>query len=281
MSPSEAPIGFRLAHELEGLLHGIAADGHVSKEEQERLRRWLDVNTSFRHLQPFRELAAHVERALADGRLEPSEVEELLFVISKLTTVNPYFDTCRAGLQVLTGLLAGVSADRTINDREIASLNAWMADWAHICGVWPFTECEAVVTRVLAHGDAESGHSQLLALAAQLPVGDVSSAGEDLPLVVGALCAVAPDVQFDGRTFVFTGESQKAGRDTLASHVTQRGATVDENVTRRTDYLVVCHGGNPLWAFSCYGRKIEKAYGLRRKGHSLLIIEERDFWDAL
>jgi len=53
------------------------------------------------------------------------------------------------------------------------------------------------------------------------------------------------------------------------------------NVTARSDYLVVCDSGNELWAFSCYGRKVERAYEQRRKGHHILIVHERDFWDAL
>ena len=44
---------------------------------------------------------------------------------------------------------------------------------------------------------------------------------------------------------------------------------------------MVCDGGNEFWAFSCYGRKVEQAYEQRRKGHHIVIVHERDFWDAL
>jgi hypothetical protein len=39
--------------------------------------------------------------------------------------------------------------------------------------------------------------------------------------------------------------------------------------------------GNEFWAFACYGRKVEQAYTQRRKGHHIVIVHERDFWDAL
>ncbi len=52
------------------------------------------------------------------------------------------------------------------------------------------------------------------------------------------------------------------------------------NVRDDVDYLVACDGGSPHWAFSCYGRKVEKAYNMRRNGHRILIVGERDFWDA-
>jgi hypothetical protein len=47
------------------------------------------------------------------------------------------------------------------------------------------------------------------------------------------------------------------------------------------NYLVVCDGGSPLWAFSSYGRKVEQAYTLRKKGHRVMIVHEADFWDAV
>ena len=52
-------------------------------------------------------------------------------------------------------------------------------------------------------------------------------------------------------------------------------------MTQKTDYLIVGNEGNPCWAFSCYGRKVEKAVELRKKGSNIQIINEDDFWNAL
>ena len=94
------------------------------------------------------------------------------------------------------------------------------------------------------------------------------------------MCAVAPDLAFPDKLFVFTGESQRGARSDLADQVIRRAGQVHDSVTRKTDYLVVCDEGNPMWAFACYGRKVEKAYTMRRAGHHVLIVQERDFWDA-
>ncbi len=59
------------------------------------------------------------------------------------------------------------------------------------------------------------------------------------------------------------------------------GGSEETSVTPRSDFLVVCDGGNEFWAFACYGRKVEQAYEQRRKGHHIVIVQERDFWDAL
>ncbi|HPN82790.1 MAG TPA: NAD-dependent DNA ligase, partial [Spirochaetota bacterium] len=60
-----------------------------------------------------------------------------------------------------------------------------------------------------------------------------------------------------------------------------RRGQVQDRVTEETDYLVVGSGGSPYWAFSCYGRKVERAMNLRRDGHPVSIVHESDFWDAL
>jgi hypothetical protein len=87
----QGPIGFRLAHELEGLITGIRADSKINDAEKYRLQAWLNAASPYWHVAPFSELAAKVESALSDGVLTIDECDDLLFVASKLTTVNPHF----------------------------------------------------------------------------------------------------------------------------------------------------------------------------------------------
>jgi hypothetical protein len=273
-------IGFRLAHELEGLLDGIRADGIINDLERGRLERWLQANQPYVHMAPFSELARHVERALQDGQLTLDECEDLLFVLSKLTTVNPYFDALRAGLQVLMGLLAGVMADHTLHEREAMAMGGWLQQWSHLKGLWPYDECEAIVQTMLSCNCVTADTAKLAALAEQFPVaGDVPY--ETAPPLISGICAVNPNLAFERRTFTFTGESSRAIRQTLSSYVAALGGTTADAVTKGTHYLIVCDSGNPHWAFACYGRKVEKAYHMRRHGHPITIAHEHDFWNAL
>jgi len=274
------PIGYRLAHELEGILHGISSDGIIHRSEAERLVSWVSANAPFSDIRPFSELADHVEHVLSDGLLTPEECADLLFVVSKYTTVNPYVDTLRGGIQQLMGFLTGVVADRRVNQLEIAAMTDWLEYWAPLRGLWPYDECNAIVTSAMAGMLLPHHVEQLQALAAQLPVAG-RAPHEDIPLRVGGICAVAPSIEFSGKTFVFTGQSARGPREQLATMVTALGGSEESAVTRRSDYLVVCDGGNEFWAFACYGRKVEQAYEQRRNGHHIVIVHERDFWDAL
>ena len=61
----------------------------------------------------------------------------------------------------------------------------------------------------------------------------------------------------------------------------QAGGIFKDSVVKNTDFLIVGDEGNPCWAFSCYGRKVEKAIELRKSGSKIQIVHENDFWDCV
>jgi hypothetical protein len=272
------PIGFRLANELEGLLEGISADGVITSAETERVRRWLEANVQFTAVHPFHELEERLTQVLADGVVTMEECADLLWVVRKYTKTNPYFDQLRGGLQILSGLLTGVAADGVLGDHEIAALTAWTEEWEHLRGLWPYDEVDAMVSSILAQRHVGAAIPYLLELARQFPI---AGAEDSPPLLVRSVCAIEPVIRFRGQTFVFTGESTQCERKVLHSLAAERGGRFTEQVTAETDYLVVCDGGRPYWAFACYGRKVEEAHAMRREGHPLIIVHEADFWDAV
>lgn len=280
---SPRSIGFRLLNELDGILQGIRADGEINEQEVQRVRRWVEENESYAWIHPFSELQTHLDRVLADGAITMDECDDLLFVTRKLTTSNPYFDAIRHGLQVLMGLLAGVSADGLLRSSEVRALSDWSEEWTHLQGLWPFDECCSIVASMLATGKVDERKDHLFDLSRQFPVaGEIDNeTGELPPLLVKGICAVDPTITFTDSRFVFTGESLKAKRRFLEALVVERGGIPWPRVTAEMDYLIVCSDGSPFWAFSCYGRKVEETYHLRKKGHRAVIVHENDFWDAI
>lgn len=273
-------VGFRLAHELEGILTGIAADGLINADETARVRAWVDENAPFVDISPFSGLVEHLQRALADGVLTYEESQDLLFVTRRYTAPNAHFDAIRGGLTALMGLLTGVSADRTINEHEVAALADWLARYAHLRGLWPYDECCAVVSGMLASRQLESGAEHLRAMTALFPVAGDEQALQ-LPLTVAGICAANPDISFSNRTFVFAGTSAHAAQQERAELVTLLGGRVQRDVGELVDYLVVCGSGTDYWAFAGYGRQVEKAAAMRHSGHPVAIVSENTFWEAV
>jgi NAD-dependent DNA ligase len=92
---------------------------------------------------------------------------------------------------------------------------------------------------------------------------------------------IDPDIYIQEKNFCITGQSNKYKRKEIAEKIELYGGFVTDSVTNSTNYLVVCDEKNDCWAFTCYGKKVEKAINLRKKGNLISIIHEFDLYDAL
>ena len=99
--------------------------------------------------------------------------------------------------------------------------------------------------------------------------------------LIRGLCAVDPEITFLDRGFCFTGSSSRFTRQQIEEIVRSFGGTAHASPSRKVHYLIVGAEGNPCWAFSCYGRKVEKAIKLRKAGVRIAIVHELDFHDAV
>lgn len=98
---------------------------------------------------------------------------------------------------------------------------------------------------------------------------------------ITAPCAMAPNIVFSGATFCFTGASAKYKRSDFEQIVKDLGWEPLAGVSAKLHYLVIGAEGNPCWAYACYGRKVEKAVELRKKGVKVVLVHENDFHDAV
>lgn len=271
---------------LLGLLEGMCADGTATGPECEMLAHWVDESNQFSSRHPFNEILPRLKTFLADGVVDSEELADLIWLCKRM--IRPeHFDQASLDMQQLHGIMAAVACDRVISADELSHLSSWINDHQHLKGRWPFDEVESLILGVLKDGFIDSSEHTLLldffedfgrtdghrALANQLSEPDV-------PLVQG-LCCVCPEIRFEGATFCFTGESAKATRQELANLVEGRGGRCLERVTRDLDYLIIGAAGNPCWAYSCYGRKVEQAINYRKKHDKPILVHELDFWDVL
>jgi NAD-dependent DNA ligase len=187
----------------------------------------------------------------------------------------------------LQGLCHGILADGQINEAELSGLRAWLDAHRELRKYYPFDELETILEAIVdggSFGDDES----LMLKALFLQYADIREQSVRSMLVgeVGdtynlkGFCAVSPEIAFEGKRFCFTGESKLATRSQLQGVITRLGGKPENNVVKGLDYLIVGDGGSSCWAFSCYGRKVEKAIELRRAGGPVVIVQERDFWRA-
>ncbi len=277
-------------HVLNGFLAGIELDHLINVKEHRELRDWIadHERLAARDL-AFSELLKALRAAIADGKLEPDEIADLRTLCQRARTDSPYYDAITHAIQELHGILHGVIADLSINKEELSGLQDWIETNSHLRGVWPVTEIESVVVKVLSDQRIdEAEHRLMLNYFSQFTNLSVNSTlkGEMpalLPtdLTISGICAVDPEIAFTGKLFCFTGVSSRGPRQFFAETVTRAGGGFVDRITNELDYLIIGDEGNPCWAFTCYGRKVEHAVQMRLKGHRILLVHEQDFWDAL
>jgi hypothetical protein len=272
---------------LLGLLEGIAVDGQVTPGEVAVLRMWLSDHADVAHKHPFNELTAAVAAAVSDGVLDGEERQDLTWLCERLRSTE-FYDMVTADLQRLHAIVGAIAADGEISVNEMRGLSDWLADHEHLKTCWPYDEIEALTTKVLTDRRIDADEHRLLMefFTEFLALLDertlvrpllVEEAGKP----ISALCAVAPNVSFTGATFCFTGASAKYKRAQFEQIVRELGGEALPGVSAKLNYLVIGAEGNPCWSYACYGRKVEKAVELRKKGIRLVLLHENDFHDAV
>lgn len=270
---------------LVGLIEGIAADGKVTAGEMAFLGLWLQENSDLRNKHPYNELMPVVEEALRDGDFSDEERADILFVCEKLRSTE-FFDAVTADMQRLHGFLAGAMADGVVTEAELRTLSDWIDDHDQLKSLWPYDEVESVVSTVLRDGKIDADEQKMLQaffseFLALLDNRTITTPQMLEGSTLTGVCAMCPEISFEGRTFCFTGASNRLSRKQFGELIQKLGGHPSEGVTKTTDYLVIGAEGNPAWAYACYGRKVEKAVMLRKEGIRIVLVHENDFHDAI
>jgi NAD-dependent DNA ligase len=270
---------------LLGIVEGIAIDGAINDFEAQFLNRWLEEHSELRNRHPYSELIPVVQEAVADGVLSQEEREDIIWLCERLRSTE-FYDQTTADLQRLHAILGGVVADGKITEAELKGLSTWLQDHEHLKTCWPYDEVDSLIVSVMQDQRIDEKEHQILKsffseFVAVLDERTIVSPLVKIESSIVGVCAVCPEIVFSGTTFCFTGASSKHTRDSFSKLVRALGGDVSNSITKNTHYLVIGAAGNPSWAYSCYGRKVEKAVQLRRAGSRLLIVHENDFHDAV
>ena len=271
---------------FEGILTGISIDNEMGREEIECLLQWCVDNQALANRKPYDELFKQVFSAIEDNVLTNEEKEDLIWLCRRLRSDGIYYDCLTHDMQVLHGILYGILADGRITKEELVGLQNWLYDNEQLSSYYPYDEICTLVNQVLKDGVVSPEEEHLLKMFfSQFAHSNskcvICSDNEKSLFTTAGICALDPEITIADHLFCFTGKSEKATRSELADIIVKHGGKFNDSITAKTDYLIIGNEGNQCWAFSCYGRKVEKAIDLRKKGKHILIVNELDFWDCL
>ena len=261
----------------------------ISEDEVNELSHWCISHYDLIDRHPFSELIPLIQSVYEDGVLTKEEMNNIVWLCNNFVSDSDYYNLVTSSLQFLSGLIYGIMADNKITDDEIFALKSWVTANDFLSGCYPFDEIESLILSILEDGKITDEERNILkaffsnfidlSTSYNLNEKDLSALKERYS--ISGICAVCQNIDFDGNLFCFTGQSSRTTRNEIASLIEDLGGKFNNGITKQTRYLIVGNNGNPCWAFSCYGRKIEEAIDRRKNGQNLTIINEVDFWDIV
>lgn len=272
---------------LKGILLGINLDGNVNEKEINELHKWVIAHNSLIKRNPFNEFMNIIEQTILNKIPLQETIEDLFWLCQKYENDNYYFNGVTADLQLLQGICHGILSDGVINEKEIFNLHNWLKENEHLNSYYPYDEIRSLILTIVS--DHKVSEEEIVILKAyfnqfvSIQNDEIQNQinREVLDYKIPGICTSEPNVVFSNKIFCITGVLKRSSRDELIKEIVTLGGLHSDNISKNTDYLIVGDNGNPAWAFSCYGRKVEKALSLRKEGHTIMLIHEYDFADIL
>lgn len=276
-------------HTLEGLLQGISIDNDINDKEIEELKNWCSLNEKFLNKQPFKDLIPYIIEALEDKQLDSEEKEHIYDLCHYLDNGSQFYDIVTSDLQRLQGILHGIMADNEISDQEIRKLDEWISMNSHLMGHYPYDEISSLILTVLEDQIITTEEKNRLKVYFNefIEVGSTTTIdGKEIQKLkenihVNGITTSNPEITFNNKIFCITGKFIDKKRSEVAEAIKNLGGKIVTGISEKVNYLIIGSSGNKCWAYSCYGRKVESAMTLRKKGLGIQIIKEEDFWDAV
>lgn len=182
-----------------------------------------------------------------------------------------------ARIKELQLLCSKIIADGDVDDGELAMIDGWIERNKEAVDIWPVSELCDILRYIRADGVVTSDERvRLFNFLRSIAVAPAQK-GEAAEVIFDS----APNIEFPGKLFVFTGELQMGTRQQARDAVASRGGRSSDSPSQKMSYLVVGDLGSANWAHSRYGRKIQAAMDYKRRKLSVVIAREDIFVEAL
>ena len=145
---AEGPILAKSLNTLYGIVKGISSDEIINESELQLLEKWICEYDNLSDVFPYSLINPKIEAILSDRYLTGTEIVELID-ISQMFIPPEAFSKATLSIQILMGILEGISCDDEITLAEIESLNQWMGGNLHLKGNYPFDIIFSTVNKVI------------------------------------------------------------------------------------------------------------------------------------
>lgn len=256
-------------HSLSGIIQGILYEDEISQAKIKRLRKWVEDNLQYKRYALFAKIIDTLNVVLEDNVVDNYDKMKLRCLVTKYNSSKLYSETT-LGMQILQGILEGITCDDEISERKILKLKEWMAEHDYLTGVYPYDKLVSIVHDVIEDGVIDKREKETL-LETIAELADPMSAHNNM----------GNDFSLKDKTFCLTGEFLSVSKEEFAKKLKEKGAIEKKVVSTKLDYLFVGGLGSNAWKFGKMGGDIARALELQEKGAKVQIVAESDMERAL
>ncbi|WP_271273801.1 BRCT domain-containing protein [Aliamphritea hakodatensis] len=265
---------------LRGITSGIVADDTINDVEILFLDAWLKQNKNISSQVEVALLACTVREALKKKTLTTTEHTELKNSLARQAKeLNAYQEKTPEIINNILGFIQGITADNILNDQEIYELQQQIK--LSSLDEWPVSILRTRLNSILKDQlITEEERTDLLELLSNFSTNFLQTGSTEA--TVTSISLHDDKVDFNGKSFCFTGTFASGSRKQCENATINQGATISKNVTKNLNYLVTGSIITKDWIHSSYGRKIEKAMEYQADPTCQLhIISEEDWLEAI
>ncbi len=256
-------------HSLSGIIQGILYEDEISQAKIKRLRKWIEDNLQYKRYALFAKIIDTLNVVLEDNAVDNYDKMKLRCLVTKYDSSKLYSETS-LGMQILQGILEGITCDDEISERKILKLKEWMAEHDYLTGIYPYDKLVSIVHDVIEDGVIDKGEKGTL-LETIKEFADPMSAHNNM----------GNDFSLKDKSFCLTGEFLSVSKEEFAKRLKEKGAIEKKVVSTKLDYLFVGGMGSNAWKFGKMGGDIARALELQEKGAKVQIVAEADMERAL
>jgi hypothetical protein len=263
-----------------GIIEGVLADEVLQKEEIDAITKWILSTKIYENQNPYKQLTLMLADAIQDGHLSDEEKNDIIWFCKNYLEQNQYYDLITGKIQELHGLLEALSFDSILYDVEIDYLENWLNNHQFLQKTYPFDFiCNQVY--IIKYENCEESVkletiNKLLELGKCFESFKIGSSNSNVDLVEhlnkDIFLSPKTEIEFDGKYVCVTGESKEFKRAVIHKNLESKGANILKSVSGKIDYLIICEHKSSCWAFSTYGRKVEKVIELKNNGTNVEIV---------
>ncbi len=263
---------------LRGILQGITADQELNESELLFLDTWLQSQKDYR-TGDIIDLLDLIADILEDGIVSGDELEEMQNLMNDILEYGTQPSISNENsLNELIGIIKGIVADEKITDDEFAHIDNWINNNPHIADEWITSEIINRIKEIKADGIVTKEELDNL-----LPIlkGLAGHTFNETGLAEGGVSEIFSeninDFTHQDKVMCFSGTFVNGTRTVIENSAISYGAKIAKNISKKVNVLVIGTFISRDWRYTSYGKKIEKVLKLKKNGHDIIIISERQW----